>query len=108
MARTIYTERDIEDLARQGVRELTLTNDVYLTDLARERAERLEFKLRQPDAPANPSRSEGARLLPTEGLGASDREALVQKVKRGVIARLGEGVDAGLVESIIRRIVGQL
>ena len=39
MAKTFYTERDIEDLARQGVTSLEVNADVVLTELAREKAE---------------------------------------------------------------------
>ncbi len=37
MGRTIYTERDIEDLAKRGVKEIPVDENVSLTDLAREK-----------------------------------------------------------------------
>ena len=32
MARTFYTERDIEDMAKRGVTEIELNDSVYITD----------------------------------------------------------------------------
>ena len=41
MAKTFYTELDIELLFKQGVTSLVVNEDVVLTELAREKAERL-------------------------------------------------------------------
>ena len=59
MPKTYYTERDIEDLARRGVRSLLVDEDVALTDLAYEKARRLGVELLQrtdtpPAAPIRP------------------------------------------------------
>ena len=52
-SKEVYTERDIEDLARRGVDSLVIRADVYLTDLAREKAERLNIRLvREDETPA--------------------------------------------------------
>ena len=48
MAKTFYTERDIEDMARRGERTLVVTDDVVLTDLAYESARKLNVELVQP------------------------------------------------------------
>ncbi len=48
MAKKFYTERDIEDMAARGEYSLTVTEDVVLTELAFEKAERLGVKLIQP------------------------------------------------------------
>src|SRR5690606_32945383 len=64
MPKVFYTERDIEDLARQGVSTLTITEDTVLTELARESARRLGISLvdekdsRPSSAPARPYISE--------------------------------------------------
>ncbi len=55
MPKTIYTERDIDDLARRGVKEIAVTDDVYLTDIARERAEKLGIQLSVSAAPGAPA-----------------------------------------------------
>src|SRR5512143_1334562 len=59
MPKTIYTERDIDDLARRGVKEIAVTDDVYLTDIARERAEKLGIALRIGPAASSSSASSG-------------------------------------------------
>jgi len=100
MPKTIYTDRDIDDLARQGIKELAITDDVYLTDLARERAEKLGLTLR-------PSRATGGAPAPIN-VPPENSERLVSQVKADVIAKLGSQVDAALIERIVRRVVSQL
>jgi L-fuculose-phosphate aldolase len=59
MSKTVYTDHDIEDLARQGVTYLTLGEDDHLTDLAYEKARRLGVQLvsgRAENPPAAPVR----------------------------------------------------
>lgn len=99
MPKTIYTERDVEDLARRGVKTIALTDDVYLTDLARERAEKLGVAL-SASAPAPTPR---AVNVPRDNV-----EQVVSQVKADVLAKLGPGVDAALIERIVRRVVSQL
>ncbi len=43
--KTYYSAQEIEDLARQGVRELVVDDNVVLTDLARLMAEQLGLRL---------------------------------------------------------------
>ena len=101
MPKTIYTERDVEDLARRGVKEIEMTDQVYLTDVARERAEKLGVALRAAAAPAAPSSE--LPIAPRE-----NAEQLVSQVKADVIAKLGPGVDAAVIERIVRRVVSQM
>ena len=118
MSRTFYTERDIEDLARQGVKELEVNDSVYLTDLAREKMEQLGVKyksaLSKPAAPAPapsapPAAPPAAKPPAAIGpLSEAEKQQVIEKVKRGVIARLGPGVDVTLVDTLVRRVVGQL
>ncbi len=120
MARIFYTERDIDDLARQGVREIEENDNVYLTDLARERMEALGIKARRGKpqaAPASPSPVAASASAPAPapspsvapaGLSAAEKQQVMDKVKAGVIARLGPGVDTAMVDTIVRRVVGQL
>ncbi len=102
MAKTIYTERDIEDLARRGIKEIALTDEVYLTDSARERAEKLGVALRAASsAPA-------AVVDGMPALAPADAEQIVSQVKADVLAKLGPGVDAAMIERIVRRVVSQM
>ncbi len=102
MAKRIYTERDIEDLARRGVKEMAVTDDVYLTDVARERAEKLGIALH--GAP----KVFPEQLSASPSIASEDAEQVVRQVKAGVIAKLGSDVDAALIERIVRRVVSQL
>jgi hypothetical protein len=55
--KTFYSAQEIEDLARQGVRELMVDENVVLTDLARQTADLLGVRLVTPaPAPQAPSR----------------------------------------------------
>jgi hypothetical protein len=101
MTKTIYTERDIEDLARRGVKEIIMTDQVYVTDIARERAEKLSIALRTTATPVVPSSP-----LPT--VSRENAEQLISQVKADVIAKLGSGVDVAVIERIVRRVVGQM
>lgn len=110
MARTFYTERDIQDLAGRGVTEIEINDSVYITDVAREMMDKLGIKRKVvhgagalPDA-ANLDRP--ASKSPT--LSDGERQEVIDKVKSGVIARLGPGVDTAVVDQIVRRVVDGL
>ncbi len=111
MARVFYTEQDIQDLAKRGVKEIELNDDVYLTDLARERMESLGIKARTAGAaPSSAPRPVGALPAgPASGtLSEAERQQVFDKVKSGVIARLGPGVDTALVDRVVRQVVNRL
>ena len=55
MAKTFYTERDIEELHARGVMSLAVHDDVVLTDLARERALRLGVRRERVKPNAHPA-----------------------------------------------------
>jgi hypothetical protein len=116
MPKTFYTERDIEDLAKQGVTSLEVDDDIVLTDMARDKAMRLGIELiRAHDKPpAAPERPYIASMAsPSAGPGPSaarrpsslPRDELYQRVRQGVIARLGDSVDAKLLDTIIQRVL---
>jgi len=46
MPRIFYTGVDIEDLARRGVKEIDVDDNVYITDEAREKMEKLGMRIR--------------------------------------------------------------
>ena len=93
MAKTFYTERDIIDLADRGVTSLEVNDDVVLTDQARD----LALK-------------RGVRLIRTNPSHAEDggNAELVHRVKAAVIARLGDQVDAKLLDAIVTKVVNGL
>jgi chorismate synthase len=90
MPKTFYTERDILELVKRGVTALDVNDDVVLTDLAVEQALRA-----------------GIRLVRTSGDSVGAEAALAHRVKAAVIARLGDQVDAKLLEAVVTRVVSQ-
>ncbi len=118
MPKTFYTERDIEDLARQGVGALDIGDDVVLTDLARDKARRLGVELVRPHdkPPAAPERPYLAELPSPSATSVSPVSApvsenpasgddLYSRVYAAVTARLGDTVDPQLLETIIKRVL---
>jgi hypothetical protein len=115
MAKTFYTERDIEDMARRGERTLVVNDDVVLTDLAYESARRLNVELVQPHdtppgAPIRPYINKtDASPAPLIGLPTSARvEAIKERVKNAVKTRLGNQVDDAMLDRIIERVANDL
>ena len=134
MPKEFYTEKDIEDLFQRGVRSLRITENVVLTELAYEKAKRLEFQLvtdgadNPPAAPVRPYISEQPPHRPGPTVGpvapvaesrpkpalretsAEDSQAgkegdIEKRIRSAVIARLGNQVDAKLLDTIIHRVV---
>jgi hypothetical protein len=110
-SKTFYTERDIEDLARRGVQSLTLDDSVVLTDLAFEKAQSLGIRLVQekgkpPSAPQRPyvAGESQPRAAPATSSPAG-QDDLHQRVRQAVVKRLGNELDANLLDSIIRRVL---
>lgn len=93
MPRQHFTARDVIDLHAQGVAVLELGPEDRLTDLARERAADLGMTVVRREAEAE------------AGAGASE---LHQKVRRAVIARLGDTVDGDLLDRVILRVLHTL
>ena len=90
MPKTFYTERDIADMAGRGVTSLEINDNVVLTDLAREEAHK-----------------RGLRLVRASTTPAEDPEQaeLIHRVKAAVIARLGEQVDAKLLDVVVTKVI---
>jgi hypothetical protein len=138
MAKEFYTEKDIEDLFNRGVRSLRVTENVVLTELAYEKAKRLDFQLitdradNPPAAPVRPYISEQQTRRPVETIGhvapavesqprlvsppivretssggpqGQTESDIEQRIRSAVIARLGNQVDAKLLDNIIHRVV---
>jgi|SRR5919198_886978 hypothetical protein len=127
MPKEFYTEKDIEDLFNRGIRSLQVTENVVLTELAYERAKRLDFQLiteradQPPAAPVRPYLSESltrpaaqakpiiAAVSPSvvqQSKPVPPNESDVEKrIRSAVIARLGNQVDSKLLDNIIHRVV---
>lgn len=138
MPKEFFTERDIEDMVKRGILSLEVNDQVVLTDLAYERANKLGMRLvrdkpdNPPAAPVRPYIAQPARPpvapaaqvvssfalqgAPARAQGApvqaqpvppaqADGEALHQRVRNAVIARLGSQVDAALLDVIITRVL---
>ncbi len=126
MPKTFYTERDIVDLVKQGVRSLIVDEDVVLTDLAYEKARVLGMELlRQDDQPpAAPVRPYIAKLSSPSAIAsakvagsaesmkpvasstvAGAKDDLQQRVYQAALARLGDAVDPTLLEMIVQRVL---
>ena len=134
MPKKFYTEKDIEDLFNSGAKSLQVTDEVVLTELAYEKAKRLDFKLifdradAPPAAPVRPYLSEKnsaqakpviasvssaasqpaltpALIIP-EGGSQGERESNIEtRIRSAVITKLGNQVDAKLLDNIIHRVV---
>jgi len=127
MPKTFYTERDIVDLVRQGVKSMIVDEDIVLTDLAYEKAGELGMALlRQTDQPpAAPVRPYIAKLASPSAKAASadqstssakqtatplaanpaPQDELQQRVYKAVASRLGDSVDPTLLEVIVQRVL---
>ena len=94
MAKTFYTERDIDDLHARGVTSLDVHDDIVLTELARERALKLGVRL--------------SRVTPGQHPEDRPDAELIHRVKAAVLARLNGQVDAAVLEAVIVKVVAGL
>jgi hypothetical protein len=115
MPKEFYTERDIEDLFKRGVMSLDISENVVLTELAYEKANRLGMQLVrvQPDnppcapvrpylaqKPAAPSGMPAPATPPPQAGGD-----LRARIREAVTARMGNQVDPALLDVIIERVL---
>ena len=131
MPKEFYTEKDIEDLFKRGIRSMQITENVVLTELAYEKAQRLNIQLitdgadNPPAAPVRPYLSEPQASQPKPTIGPATpvfetqpattltparsqedrRNDIENRIRSAVIARLGDQVDAKLLDTIIHRVV---
>ena len=117
MPKQFYTERDIEDMVAHGKMSLVLSDDVVLTDLAYEKANRLNFKLiehhqKPPAAPVRPYLAEEAMNKPpaqsSPPSNKADDEDLRERIRKAVKAKLGDQIDPTLLETIITRVLNNV
>jgi hypothetical protein len=110
MPKKFYSEDDIEDLVKRGIRSLEVNDQVVLTDLAYEKARQLGLQLvgsqagQPPAAPVRPyvSESQASATIPTSPSSSSE---LHQRIRQAVIAKLGSQVDPALLDVIIGRVL---
>ena len=110
MAKTFYTERDIDDLRARGVDSIEVNDNIVMTDLAIERAMKHGIKINRRELSAlqasySPSVNTYAaypRETPRES--ASEAE-LKQRIKSAVLARLNGQVDEQLLDAVISRVL---
>jgi hypothetical protein len=123
MPKEFYTERDIEDLVRRGILSLDLNENVVLTELAYEKANRLGLRLvrsrpdNPPSAPVRPYLSQPktcncppqpAGSVPAAAALPGTAEAtgeLHGRIRSAVLARMGGQVDPALLDVIIERVL---
>lgn len=108
MPKKFYTEIDIENLPKQGVRTLELHNGIVLTDVAREKARALGVKLVQsapvPAAAAGAPAAAAPQVAAAPPAGVTSDE-LAQRIRSAVKARLGDQVDPALLDTVIKRVL---
>jgi hypothetical protein len=126
-----YTEKDIEELFRSGVRSLKVDDATALTDLAYEKAKQLGLQLLSDgaqlpavanvpirpylsDASLNDATSSRSTTKADSASPAATRSAqtqqesgsdVAQRIRSSVLARLGSQVDAKLLDVIIQRVL---
>lgn len=124
MPKQFYTEKDIEDLFRSGKKALSVTEDVVLTELAYEKARQLGIQLitdradNPPAAPVRPYLSNGSSAAPAKPVAAPVSTGvsqpaqaqpkmlpIEQRIRSAVVAKLGNQVDAQLLDNMIHRVV---
>ena len=129
MAKQFYSDKDIEELHRNGIKSLQISDDVVLTDLAYEKARRLGLQLvfdgadAPPAAPVRPYLSEmkpqhskpkvdpasPALSTPQSTHGpaqSAPREkgiALEKRIREKVATQLGNRIEPQLLDSILKR-----
>jgi hypothetical protein len=135
MPKEFYTERDIEDMVKRGILSLVINDNVVLTDLAYEKANKLGMQLMRdkpdnpPGAPVRPYIAQQPSRSVTPAVPAAfsryssppqqgspggtqsipppqpDGVGYHQRIRDAVIARLGSQVDSNLLDVIITRVL---
>lgn len=100
MPKKFYTERDIDALHAQGVTRLDVDTNTVITALAKDRMTKLGMGINAVGAAQTP----GAAPAPAPS-GPSPAPNLAGQVKAAVLARLGDQVDAALLDAIIARVL---
>ncbi len=133
MPKVFYTERDVENLFKQGVTALKVDENVVLTSLAYDMSRKLGMTLEQsqpdayPDAPIRPYLSQKGKpattaqkpqalefkLLAVEAKApaveaksqAESKPDVSARIRSAVNAQLGGQIDPNLLETILQRVI---
>jgi hypothetical protein len=116
MPKVFYTENDIVDMVKRGILSLEINDNVVLTDLAYEKANRLGLKLvsdKPENPPAAPVRPYIAQQITQKQMEATPgvvvplpaSSDLAQRIHNAVAERLGNQVDPALLDAIIQRVL---
>jgi hypothetical protein len=117
MPKEFYTERDIEDMFKRGIMSLQINDNIVLTELAYEKANRLGLLLLKdrpvepPGAPVRPYISQAykpaamAVAVAPDALAAPSETDLTARIRATVLAQLGNQVDPSLLDVIIQRVL---
>jgi hypothetical protein len=112
MAKEFYTERDIEDMVKRGTLSLEVTDNVILTELAFEKAQRLSMQLihaqplQPPAAPVRPYLSQTMTQVSQSQIPPAVTEpSITEKIRSAVNAKLGTQIDPTLLDAIIQRVL---
>jgi len=111
MPKEFYTERDIEDMFKRGILSLQVTDNVVLTELAYEKANRLGMQLLRerpvepPSAPLRPYLSQLRKPEAQAAPPAPSETELTARIRAAVLAQLGNQVDPALLDVIIQRVL---
>ena len=114
MPKVFYTEIDIENMVKRGTLSLEINDNVVLTDLAYEKANRLGMKLLRdkpdnpPAAPVRPYIAQQPKPMEASPGASAPPPApgdLAQRIHSAVAARMGNQVDPALLDAIIQRVL---
>ena len=111
MPKEFYTERDIEDMFKRGILSLQVTDNVVLTELAYEKANRLGMQLLRerpvepPSAPLRPYLSQLRKPEAPAAAPAPSETELTARIRVAVLAQLGNQVDPARLDVIIQRVL---
>ena len=111
MPKEFYTERDIEDMFKRGILSLQVNDNVVLTELAYEKANRLGMQLLRerpvepPAAPVRPYISQPGKPEALIAPAAPAAPELTGRIRAAVLAQLGNQVDQALLDVIIQRVL---
>lgn len=111
MGKVFYTERDIDEMNKQGIRSLDINDNVVITDLALERAMKYDMKMNRSNSGSAPkaSLSGSVNLVAAYPRAESTSNAeLKRKIKSAVLAKLDGQVDAAVLDAVITRVVSSL
>ena len=123
MPKKFYTEKDIEELFNSGITSLKINDNIQLTEMAYEKANRLGMHLltdgpdTPPSAPVRPYLSGGGTVHPAPTTvsatlssnnpkpGQLSSTDLATRIRSAVFARFGNQIDPNLLDKIIVRVL---